>query len=106
MSDLSEAFTELLDANDAVCGVPQTVLIGADEYRAIIEEISFDEAAIVGGSAEKGGYRIMVALADLNARPTQGDNVTARGNELEVLDVTERNGVTYEITAGSLVSDA
>lgn len=105
MSDLSDAFDELLDANDDATGIPQFAIVNGKKVRAIIEEMTNDEIMIAGGVAESGGFRVMVRKADFAWRPQQGDSIEARGQDLEVMSITNRNDVSFEIQAGAMVAD-
>lgn len=87
----------------AACG--EQVVIDGEPVQAFVEEITYDEAALAGGLAEDGGYRVTVPAPDID-RPDKAAGITARGDALDILSVTDRNGVSYEITAGSLVRDA
>ena len=101
-SELDDAFVELLDANDECCGTPQFVMIDGKQKRAIIEEITTDEILIMGGTGEKGGFRAKTRQAEFASSPIKGMSIQklADGKPLTIINVSERNGVEYEITAG------
>ena len=109
MSELSDAFTELLDANDEALGAAQTVNIDGTDYRAIVEEIPHEEILVAGGYGQGGQFRATIAQTDENGdpvtRPGQGVAITVRGQTLEILNVTDRNGVSWEILAGDSTTE-
>jgi hypothetical protein len=105
VSNLSDAFDQLLDACDEASGSPQFAIVNGRKVRAIIEEITSDEIMMAGGIAESGGFRVQVRWADFAQKPEQGDSVEARDQDLEVVSVVNRNDVVYEIAAGALVKD-
>lgn len=101
---MSDARDELLDAADEVLGTPQTAKIGGKVVRCIIGEMTTDEILIAGGDSEAGGFRIeSIPKEALSPEPEKGDEVIARGKTFELLTIIERNGTTYEVTAGSLL---
>lgn len=108
MSDLDDAFVELLDVNDEVCGQPQFVIIGKRKVRAIIEEITTDETNLVGGVGEAGGFRAKVRQAEFASEPKQGTSIQkmGKGKVFDILSVVGRNGVEFEILAGDLSAEA
>lgn len=104
MNQFAGARDSLLDANDEVCGKPQTARIAGKPVRCIIEEITTDEILIAGGVAESGGFRLScIPKESLSPKPEKGDSVEARDQDLELLSITERNDCNYEIVAGSLL---
>lgn len=105
MSELSEAHAELQEACNEVTGKPQYVLIDGKKYSAIIEDVSMDEVFALGGKAESGGFRVMVAKEKFSQEPERFTAIEGRGMELQILGVTNINDTTYEITAGDPSED-
>lgn len=106
MNQFAAARDELLDANDEVCGSPQTAKVAGKTVRCVIEEITLDEILIAGGVAESGGFRLScVPKESLSPKPEKGDSIEARDQDLELLSITERNDCNYEIVAGSLLRE-
>jgi len=105
-SELAQAFDELLDVNDAACGKPQFVRIEGIKHRAIVESIATDEMILIGGFADRGGFRAQVRKSDFGERPEENIAIQNgdKGEQFVILSLIERNGVTYEITAGDQAS--
>jgi hypothetical protein len=104
VSELDDAFTELLDFKEEATGKKEYVLLNGRKVRALVSEITIDEEFISGGTAQAGGFRCSIAVADVAEAPAKFDPIKVRGNELQILSVNEVNGVTYEITAGDPIS--
>lgn len=104
-SELADAFTELLEANDESCGTPQVVFVDGRKIRAIISETTHDEIILAGGYGEAGGFRAEVPASAFSQKPDKGLPISGNGKELDILSVVGRNGVTYEIIAGSLATE-
>lgn len=103
-NQFTDAFTELLDANDEAHGKPQFVLISGKKHRAIIQELRSEEVQVFGGRADAGGFTCQVAVSGFSEPPEKGDPIQANGqsgSDFEILgDVIKRNDATYEIVAG------
>lgn len=76
--------------SEAALGNP-TPTIDGDDVSAIVENLEFDEIVVAGGIGERGGFRIMVALADLPVKPDEMAEVEVRGVTLHVLAVVQSN---------------
>lgn len=100
MSVLSDGLTSLIQACDEAKGTTQYVLIDGQKKRAIVEEITADDAFISGGIAQAGGFRVKCRVADFAEPPERFAPIEVRGTALVILSVNDRNGVEYEITAG------
>lgn len=106
MSELSDAFAELKDAQDEVCGKKQRVRIGRKYYEAIIETLNASEVYVSGGTGETGGFKVHVAMADLAHEPKKFTPIQVDGSkEMSILNVNSVNGVTYVITAGDPIGE-
>lgn len=100
-NEFSDAFTELLDANDEVCGKEQFVLIDGKKHRAIIAEVPSEVVMLAGGRAEAGQFTVQVAVSGFSEPPEKGDAVEVRGQEYEIIgEVTNANNAVYTITVG------
>lgn len=105
MSDLSDAFDELLDVNAEALGESQFVIINGKKHDAIIEEIGSSEFPIAGGESESEQFRVKVRKREFSSMPEKGDPCKVRGRKLEIVGpVVDRNGVEYEITIGDLTA--
>lgn len=89
------ALRQLIAANG------ENVFLNGKNYPGFVEEITHDEIILAGGYAEAGGFRATIPMADLPEKPEHGAAIMAREKALEVIRITERNHVSYEITAGS-----
>jgi hypothetical protein len=109
MSELADAFRELLDANDEALGSAQTVSIEGTDYRALVEEITHEEIVVAGGYGQAGQFRATIPQVDDDGdpinRPNQGDAITVRDQALEILSVTDRNEVAWEILVGDSTTE-
>jgi hypothetical protein len=83
----------------------EDVFIAGRNFRGFVEEITHDEIILAGGYAEAGGFRATIPMADLPQKPEQGTAIMVREKSLEVIRITERNYVSYEITAGSPLAE-
>ncbi len=103
---MSQALAHTFNARQRVVGVREKVNINGVDYDALVERITFDDTVLIGAIAEGGGYKCQVAVADLPGRPNQYSSIIVRGETLSVLDVTDVNGVAFEITAGDPAKDS
>lgn len=105
MSELGDAFQELRVELDSVIDTPQTVEIAGEEYPAIIEEVPFEPTEENGGEGDTGTFRVMVAQEDCPDRPADLSIIIARGQTLQIVSVTDVNGVTWNIEAADIASE-
>lgn len=111
MSEITDAFDELLDAQEEATGERLKASVGAVvDKDAVIEELTFDEIVAAGGTAENGGFKLQMRKSDFPTRPPEFDaqgvktTVVARGVTLQLLSVTENNGILL-IGAGDSVAE-
>jgi hypothetical protein len=90
----------LVKAKRAVSGDDNVLLNGRSLEWALAEEISAEELNLSGGVGG-GQFRVTVLKSEVGEKPGKFTPIEVRGVELLVLDpVVERNGATYELTAG------
>lgn len=99
INQFESAFGALLNVQEAVLGVRKKATLGGVEYDAVIGELGFDEALAAGGITENGGFSVQIKASLLPARPADLSEITVEGRAMNVLRVTNANGI-YLITAG------
>lgn len=104
LSQLERAFDGLLRAKAQVSPEGREfVTINGRRHEAIIEDISFDESIVSGGTGEAGQMRAKCRRREFSNVPEKGDAVKIRGRALEIVGpVIDRNGVELEITMGDM----
>lgn len=105
MSEMSEAFSELQEAKTEAIGKQETVLLNGKAIAAMVSEIVDDQSFISGGVAQGGIFRAGIAQS-ICKKPEKFTPIECRGQKLQVLAVSDVNGVTWEITAGDPSSEA
>lgn len=105
MSVITDCFDLLLDAQEEACGERLKATVGAvADKDAIVEEITYDEVVAAGGVGESGGYRLQVRKSDFATKPAQGEDATAKGVTLQVLNCIEIHGI-YQMEIGDIANE-
>lgn len=101
MSDTTDSWLELYDAQTEAVGEARTATVGAVTARAITTEARLDEIVVAGGIAEAGGLVAQMLQSDFpDGTPDKRTPFSAIGQTgLYVLSANENNGILY-ITAG------
>ena len=99
MSDFTDAFADLYEAQTESCGVSRTITIGAVTASAIVSPLTTDEVIVAGGIGDNGGYSAQVLVSDFATRPAKNATVTFGASTLYVLQISESNGI-YTLTMG------
>lgn len=102
MSQHSEAAVDAFEGLLDLAG--ETVSIDGEEYDGKVSVLTTDEILVAGGTAEAGGFRIMLRLADFPADPDEFVPVVARGRTLKLIHPITRNNGHLEIIAADPAS--
>jgi len=102
MSEMVEAFRELLDAQEEAIGVRQRATVGSvANLDCIISEMTFDAIIAYGGKAESGGFVLQIAKEDFPSAPAKLSTVSITRDSvttsLVLQSLVENNGV-YHLT--------
>lgn len=112
MSEITDAFSELLSAQLEALGTQQTVTIGGTEVSAVVEAIPLDSVFIDGGTSQKQAFKLMVIASELSdTEPPKYTDVTfspvggGADVSISVLSCENNNGV-FHILIGDPNSNA
>jgi hypothetical protein len=87
-----------------IAAAGETVLLNGRKIEALVSEIGGEEIFISGGTAEGADFRISIPQSAVAKEPAKFTTIEVRGNKSQVLQVTDINGVTWEIQAGDPTS--
>jgi hypothetical protein len=105
-NEFAEAFQELLDAKTEALGKEEFVLLNGRKLPALVSVINIAEEIISGGLVKAGDFHCQIAQSIVAEEPRKGDSLECRGQELQVMSSNDINGVTYDLTAGDMASEA
>jgi len=107
MSEFTEAFAELTEAQEDADGFSTTITVAGVTAPVIPGSLNTDLIAIDGASAMDGGYSVQVLKSYFPSEPTKGSAVTLSCYPNEALmltsDAAQSHGV-YTFTIGDLAA--
>lgn len=105
LTDNVAAVDELIAAaSEEALGFPAAQVDGV-EVEAVVSEIELDEILVAGGTAEGGGYSLIVRASDFpGGAPAKFIYVEVRGIQLQILRVV-RGVAHYVLTIGDPAED-
>ena len=100
MSDYTEAFEELLDAQEGALGFRPQVTIDGDDYDFLPETNDLTAAFAAGGTVEDGGFSGLIRLSDFDGTPPDKYlDCSYNGQAMQILN-TKIINATIHIQAG------
>lgn len=107
MSEFTEAFAELNEAQEESDGFSSTITVGGVTAPCVITTLNTDLIAIDGASAMDGGYSCQVLASYFPSEPAKGSPVFVSCYPNEALEITsdpaQSHGV-YTFTIGDLAA--
>lgn len=110
MSAITDAFDELLDAQEEALGVRvnATVTGYATDKDCIPTADNSDLFQLGGGSGISGGYSVQMRKSDFNGVPTKGTPVTIScytSESLQIVEDPNEAGGIYTLRVGDLAQN-
>lgn len=107
MSAITEAFDDLLDAQEEALGVRVKAAVGAFavDKDCIPTDDTSDLFQIDGGSGISGGYSVQMRKSDFNGVPTKGTPVSIScyaSESLQIVEDPNEAGGIYTLRVGDL----
>ena len=93
---------EALFAAQAGTAGRKTARLNGIDYEILGGAVDYNTNEVEGASAFAGHCRFSIRVADCPKRPEQLDPVEIGGIALQVMQVTQTNGLTWDITAGDV----
>jgi hypothetical protein len=104
VSALTDAFSDLYEAQTEVCGEEIQATVGAVTADAVVGEARFDQILAAGGTAENGGRTLQMRKSDFITPPVKLAAVVIQDQTLSLLDFRESHG-TYLMVCGDPVAN-
>ena len=105
MSEMSEAFDEMIDAQNEVLGEDQKCVINGESVDFLVGDTSLVSIPSFGGNSESGAFVGKVRVSDFPAgQPPKFSSFQFRGYDLQILSVQQINE-SLEIIAGDPTGD-
>jgi hypothetical protein len=105
MSELTDAFSELLDSKAEVIGKREYVLLDGRKVEALVSEIRAGDLIVGGGIAQSDGFECQIAQGAVAGKPDKDTPIECRNQSLVVMDAHDVNGVTWIVTTGDPSSE-
>lgn len=105
MSQISDAFESLLDAQESALGYRPIATLNGRDVDFLVGDTNLIEIPVSGGDAESGAFVGLVRLSDWNASGAAKFSPFAfRGMTLQILNFQQINE-TMQVTAGDPTED-
>lgn len=102
MSEMSDAFDEMLDAQEESLGRRERCVISGKAYDFLVGDTNLQDIFVDAGIGKSGAYVGKVRVSDFpKGAPVKFESFQFRGDDLQITNIQRIND-TYEITASDV----